>query len=409
MRNTWLTPLVLVCGFSSPVHGEPKGADPPRVFLFEGSRIGQVRQQIERGDGRLAEALRRLRSRADDVMLTPVLTVVEKPQVPPSGDKHDYLSIAPYWWPDPSRPDGKPYVRKDGRTNPERDHYDRPRIGRLCEVVPTLALAYALTGHEPYARHAAVLLQAWVLDPRTRMNTNLNFGQFVPGRNDGRPEGVIETRGLMQVVDAVGLLAGAPSWTERDAEGMRAWFGDYLAWLRESPLGRDESRARNNHGSWYDAQVATYALFVGDDRLAREVLGSVGERRVAVQVEPDGRQPLELARTKSFGYSVMNLEALVTLASLGERVGVDLWHYRSPDGRSIRTALDWLIPYATGEEPWPHEQIAEMGAGRMIPLLRRATHAYHEPGYERVIETLIGRGERPAEEWMLLHPAGRLE
>src|SRR4051794_34458609 len=112
MLNTWLTPLVLVCGLSSPVHGEPQGADPPRVFLFEGSRIGQVRQQIERGDGRLAEALRRLRSRADDVMLTPVLTVVEKSQSPPSGDKHDYLSIAPYWWPDPSRPDGKPYIRK---------------------------------------------------------------------------------------------------------------------------------------------------------------------------------------------------------------------------------------------------------------------------------------------------------
>jgi hypothetical protein len=406
MRYTWLTLVVLICGPPSPVGGEQRGADQPRVFLFNGSRIAEVRRRFEQGDERLSEALKRLRSRADEAMRTPVLSVVEKPQVPPSGDKHDYLSIAPYWWPDPSKPDGKPHVRKDGRTNPERAQFDRPKIGLLCEAVPTLALAYALTGHEPYAEHAAGLLRAWFLDPKSRMNPNLNFGQFVPGRNDGRAEGVIETRGLMQVVDAVGLLGGAPSWTEQDTEGMRSWFRDYLAWLRESPIGRDEAGARNNHGPWYDTQVATYALFVGDDRLAREVLGSVGEQRVARQIEPDGRQPLELARTKSFGYSLMNLEAFFTLASLGERVGVDLWRYRSPDGGSIRTALDWLIPYATGAKPWPYEQIAEMGAGRMVPLLRRAAHAYHEPNYERIIETLISKGDRPTEEWELLYPEG---
>jgi hypothetical protein len=336
-------------------------------------------------------------------MRTPVLSVVEKPQVPPSGDRHDYLSIAPYWWPDPSRPDGKPYIRKDGRTNPERSQYDRPKIGRLCEAVPTLALAYALTGHDPYAEHAARLLRAWFLDPATRMNPNLNFGQFVPGRNDGRAEGIIETRGLMPVVDAVGLLAGAPSWSEQDTEAMRAWFQRYLAWLRESPLGRAESSARNNHGTWYDAQFATFALFVGDDRLAREVLLRVGEKRIVRQIEPDGRQPLELTRTKSFGYSLMNLEGLVTLAALGQRMDVDIWRYRSPDGRSIRAALDWLVPYATGENPWPYEQIAEMGAGRMIPLLERAARIYHEPAYERAVATLIGRGEKATDEWKLLH------
>jgi hypothetical protein len=271
--------------------------------------------------------------------------------------------------------------------------------------VPTLALAYALTDHEPYAKHAARLLRAWFLDPKTRMNPNLNFGQFVRGRSDGRAEGIIETRGLIPVVDGIGLLAGAPSWTKQDLEGMQSWFRAYLDWLEKSSLGRAESSARNNHGTWYDAQVATYALFVGDDRLARAVLASAGEMRVARQVEPDGRQPLELARTKAFGYSLMNLDGLVTLAALGERVGVDLWHYEGPDGGSIRRALDWLIPYATREKPWTYEQITEMGAGRMIPLLRRAARAYHEPGYERAIDKLTSGGERATEECELLQPA----
>jgi hypothetical protein len=151
--------------------------------------------------------------------------------------------------------------------------------------------------------------------------------------------------------------------------------------------------------------VATFALFVGDDRLAREVLGSVGERRIARQVEPDGRQPLELARTKAFGYSLMNLEGLVTLADLGERSGVDLWHYRTQDGRSIRAALDWLIPYADGSKPWPYQQIAEFGAGRMLPILRRAAVVYKDPGYERALDRLVGGGERPTDEMVLLLPA----
>jgi hypothetical protein len=359
---------------------------------------------IDGGDERLGQALGRLRAEADRALQTPLLTVVEKPQVPPSGDKHDYLSMAPYWWPDPGQPDGKPYISKDGRTNPERSRYDAPKLSRLSSAVPTLALAYALTGHEPYADHAARLLRAWFLDPKTRMNPNLNFGQFVPGRNDGRGAGIIETRGLIGIVDAVGLLEGLASWAARDTDGMRAWFRDYLTWMRTSPIGRAEAEARNNHGSWYDAQVVAYALFVGDDRLAREVLEAAKGGRIARQVEPDGRQPLELTRTKSLGYCMFNLEALTTLAAFGDRAGVDLWRYRTGDGRSVRTALDWLVPYAIGAKPWPYEQITTPRASGLLLPLRRAAVAYNEPAYERVIEQLTARGEQAGDSFELLHP-----
>ncbi|MCW2338229.1 hypothetical protein M2337_002462 [Sphingobium sp. B2D3A] len=67
--------------------------------------------------------------------------MVDKGNVPPSGDLHDYMSIAPYWWPDPSAPDGKPYVRKDGRVNPERTtaDYDLSALSRMSADVETLA------------------------------------------------------------------------------------------------------------------------------------------------------------------------------------------------------------------------------------------------------------------------------
>jgi hypothetical protein len=404
MRHTLLFVIGFAWCLTSKADGDRRAPEPPRVFQFDGRRIAEARHRVGAGDGQLRKALDRLRAKADTALRTPPLTVVEKPQLPPSGDRHDYLSLAPYWWPDPGKPDGKPYVRKDGRTNPERGRYDAPKLARLGSAAPTLALAYALTGHEPYAEHAARLLRAWFLDPRTRMNSNLNFGQFVPGRNDGRGSGIIETRGLLGVVDAVGLLEGSKSWGERDTAGMRAWFRDYLAWLRTSEVGRAEDRARNNHGSWYDAQVVTYALFVGEDRLAREVLEAAKGRRVARQVEPDGRQPLELTRTRSFGYCVFNLEALTTLADLGDRAGVDLWRYRTADGRSIRAAVDWLIPYATGARRWPYEQITAARADGLLLPLRRAAGAYHEPAYERDVGRLIAGGARPDEAFELLHP-----
>jgi hypothetical protein len=408
MKKTGLLLLVLlVLGPDTQATDDRSVPMPPKVFQFDGARIAEVRRKVEQGDKRLSRALERLRSQADRALRTPLLSVAEKPQVPPSGDKHDYLSIAPYWWPDPDKPDGKPYIRKDGRTNPDRSNFDRPKIGQLCEAVPTLALAYALTGHEheAYARHASRLLRCWFLDPDTRMNPNLNFGQFIPGITEGRAAGIIETRGLIGVVDAVGLLEGSAHWTEQDAQGMRAWFRAYVDWLRTSPIGQDESRARNNHGTWYDAQVATFALFVGDEDLARKVL-TRSKARIAAQLEPDGRQPLELARTKALGYSIMNLEGLTTLAALGDRVGVDLWHERSRDGRSIRKAIDWIIPYATGAKDWTYQQIVEIGpTGLLIPL-RRAAIAYHEPAYEQAIAKLIAKAGEPDEILELLYPPG---
>jgi hypothetical protein len=398
-------PAALLAWFLTPqAVGEGPSARPPRVFQFDPGRIAEARRLIGGGDERLTDAIRRLRAKADRAMETPVLTVTDKPQVPPSGDRHDYLSIAPYWWPDPEKPDGRPYVRKDGRTNPERDRYDAPKLGRLGSAVPALALAYAFTGHDPYAGHADRLLKAWFLDQATRMNPNLEFAQFVPGRNDGRAAGLIETRGPMHVVDAVGLLEGSRAWKPEDTEGMRAWFRDYLRWLTTSDIGRAEDRARNNHGSWYDAQVVTYALFVGNDQTAKEVLEAARERRVAAQVEPDGRQPLELSRTKSFGYSVFNLDALTSLADLGERAGVDLWRYRTEDGRSVQKALDWLVPYGTGAKPWPYEQITTLRADGMLLPPRRAANALHEPAYEAVLRQLVAGGSVPDEVFELLHP-----
>ena len=217
---------------------------------------------------------------------------------------------------------------------------------------------------------AAVLLRAFFLDPATRINPNLQYAQAIKGVNTGRGIGIIETSRLVDVCDAVGLLEHSTAWTERDDRRLRHWFDAYFAWLTTSENGRTEAGWKNNHGTHYDVQVATYALFLGQRERARQILDEVPAKRIAVQLEPDGRQPLELERTKAWSYSIMNLRGLLELCQLGRHVGIDLWNYQTPDGRSIRKALDFLRPYARGEKRWPYEQINGFRAEGALVLMR---------------------------------------
>jgi hypothetical protein len=362
----------------------------PRAFRCEGKALLDAKNAKD--DPAVAATIKALAERADKLLKEGPYTIVDKPKPPPGGDKHDYISMAPYYWPDPTKPDGLPYIRKDGQHNPEINKYDRPLLGKMSQAVGDLALAYYLTGDERYAEHAAKLLGVWFLDADTYMRPHLNFAQFIPGVNNGRGIGIIETRLLVDVVDGVGLLSGSKHWTKQDQAGMEKWFTDYVNWLRTSKNGRDEDNAANNHGSWYDVQVVTFALFVGDRDLAKKVLEDAKTRRIAKQIEPDGSQPLEEKRTRSFDYSEFNLRALICLASLGDRLGVDLWHFETKDGRGIRKALDYLIPFAAGEKEWKHEQIAKAKFADLAPLLRRVAVAYNEPRYERLIDKVAPRG-----------------
>jgi hypothetical protein len=214
---------------------------------------------------------------------------------------------------------------------------------------------------------------------------------------------LIDTTSFIGLIDAVGMLADSDAWTDENQKELQRWFAEFLDWMVESRYGRDEAATKNNHGTWYDAQVASYALFVGRDDVARRILREAAEKRIARQIEPDGRQPRELARTKSFSYSVMNLKGMFTLAALGERVDVDLWNYQT-DGRSVHKALDWLAAFASGEKKWEYEQIGGVKPKGLYPLLRRAAIAYDERSYEKRIRDIPGFDPKP-ERTELLYPA----
>src|SRR5215467_1413789 len=203
----------------------------PRLCSLDAERLLQARSHLT--DAALRPAMEALSREADKALKAGPFSVTRKERVAPGGDKHDYLSLAPYWWPDPKSKDGLPYIRRDGETNPESKRgTDAPVIVEMATAVETLAVAYYFTGEERYAERAALLIRAWFLDPATKMNPNFRYAQAVPGHNDGRGAGLIESRHFIKIADASGLLSGSRAWTAADERVLAAWFREFVNWMQ---------------------------------------------------------------------------------------------------------------------------------------------------------------------------------
>jgi hypothetical protein len=381
---------LLSCFLLLVVSGLVEAADPvPRYFSAKPGALVKAKAQLEAGDKTMAKALKKLVADADKALAERPPSVMDKEKLPPSGDKHDYMSVAPYFWPNPDTKDGLPYVRHDGKVNPEsRDPKanDSPAIKVMGDLVESLSLAHFFTGQEKYAEGAAKVARVWFLDEATRMNPNLRYAQAILGVNDGRGTGILEAIHVSSAADALGLLAESKAWPKEDQKALKEWLRTYHDWLMKSEPGKDEHDAKNNHGTFFDVQAVRLALVLGRDDSAKRLLEEAKLRRIALQITPEGKQPLELDRTTSFSYSRFNLEALTELATLGEHAGVDLWNFETEDGRSIRKAIDYMVPYAdVPPKAWPLEQIKDKHEDQFMPIFRQAGLAYGEASYEAVV------------------------
>ncbi len=390
-----LATLILVMSVTI-TFASPEALQKPRTFVFDSEALAANKASLAMDGFPLQPAIEKLIGQAEKALLQEPVSVVEKEVLPPSGDRHDYMSIALYAWPNPNSENGLPYIRKDGEVSPMAYSIpDKRNKNTMLSTVETLSLTYYFTGDDTYAEHAALMLRTWFIDEQTRMNPNLNYAQAWPGISEGRYHGIIDTAHISMIPDYVGLLEGSEHWTDADQQGMEQWCADYLAWLTTSIPGKAEGATRNNHGSWWDCQVVALALFCEEDEIARDVLEKAKKRRIVAHIAPDGSQPKELGRTKSWDYSVYNLRALFRLAQLGRAGGVDLWGYHSEDGRSLVGGLDYLLQYADHLQDWPHKQIYEIKPASLRELLLIANSLSDDIKYS---EALVNLHIAPAEK-----------
>ncbi|MCD8079848.1 MAG: alginate lyase family protein [Bacteroides sp.] len=290
-------------------------------------------------------------ARADAALEAQPVTVTATPAVRSAGGLHDFYSEGDYWWPDPQNPDGS-YIRRDGETNPDNFTAHREAMIRFSQLVGDLVSGWLLTSDTRYTDAARLHCRAWFMDDATRMNPNLLYAQAIQGIATGRGIGIIDTIHLMEVSQALRLMEQSGLIPEPELRAFRLWFSDYLTWISTHRYGVAERSAKNNHGTCWAMQAAAFALFTGDE----EMLRSCREQYKAVllpgQMAPDGSFPLELDRTKPYGYALFNLDAMAVTAWLLSTPEEDLWDFTLPDGRGIRKGVEWMFPYVADKSLW---------------------------------------------------------
>ena len=352
MLTRFLSSLVLVliaCG------GPSQAAERSLLFLSR-SEAEAIKNAIAKKDLHIADLAGRLRRNAEARMETGPWSVTYSRPEGTSAGLHDFFSEGPYWWPDPAHPTG-PYIRRDGEVNPNRFTTNDRDLSEMSQTVLTLGLAAWIFDESRYADRAARIISVWFVNGPTRMNPNLEYGQAIRNLLPGRGIGIIDTVPLIYAVQGMVLLEETGRWKAADVQPVRKWFSDYLVWLIHSQKGKDEKMNGNNHSTWWAAQVASYSIFVRDRSNQQLVWDLFRSYLIPHQMRPDGSCPAEESRTKSLGYSAMNLNGFALLCRLAQNQGVDLWHFHDAQGSGVEKAVAYLEPFVLRPEKWEKKQI----------------------------------------------------
>jgi len=290
--------------------------------------------------------------KADKYLSEIPLTITEYTCERSSGGLHDFYSEGDYWWPNVEDIDG-PYIRKDGMSNPDNFDHHRRLMVRLSLQVPVLVSAYKITGDKKYSRHAVSHLKAWFINKKTRMNPSLNYGQAIKGRVTGRGVGIIDTIHLVEVAQAIKVLEKMNAIDNNDLNVIKNWFNSYLEWMTTHAYGLDEMNRTNNHGTCWVMQVSMFASLTGNGELVDMSVNRFKEVLVPNQIAIDGSFPLELARTKPYGYSLFNLDAFGIVCQILSNEGHDLWKFKTQNSGSVENAMQYMYPFINDKSNWP--------------------------------------------------------
>ena len=274
------------------------------------------------------------------------------------GGPHDYFSEGDYWWPDPKNPSG-PYIRRDGMSNPNNFTAHRYALIQFSLQVPALAAAWPLTRDLRYAAHAAKHLRAWFLDAATLMHPNLQYAQAIHAVTTGRGTGIIDTIHLVEVVRSIPILEKSGALSAKEMRGLRKWFADYLDWMTTSKNGQGERDAKNNHGTCWLMQVAEFATFTANRELLEYCRKRFKEVLISEQIAENGSFPLELSRTKPYGYCLFNLDVMSTVCQILSTREDDLFSFSLADGRGFAKAMAFMFPFIADKKTWPYAQDVE--------------------------------------------------
>ncbi|GJJ11888.1 hypothetical protein Clacol_006126 [Clathrus columnatus] len=330
-------------------------------------------------------------------------SVLNKTITPPSGDKHDYMSWAPYSWPNCTGVGNTtvltpeevwvtcPYVLRDGQFNPDgRLIDDIGEFSNLADAVLFNALSWVLSGRPTalYAVNAVNYIKIWFLDSATKMNPNLNYAQMARGPTGqiGTHTGILDTKCFTKIITGILILkqGNCALWTPDLDSQMTSWVQQFVQWLETAPTAIEESKAVNNHGSFYFTQLASLKLYLNDTAGALNVTTTYFTNQFQNQILGNGEQPFEAIRTRPYHYRAYNLCAMITNARLQNYMNKtsNVWNWKTKYGATIQTALDFAI----NVPPWVSNETSHQS--EMDPNVAAIKAVYGDPtnGYTNFLQ-----------------------
>ncbi len=355
----------------------------PSLITFDGSKLPELKKfALEKG-----HLQSEFKKRAEELLDTPRMSVVDRRLKAPSGNVHDYMSMGPYWWPNPDTEDGLPYVRRDGEENPETK--DCVTYQEMAVRVFDLALAAYYYDDTRFSTKAVKMIRDWHVNEETYMTPNLEYGQAIPGHCTGRSIGLIDTKYSYLVFNAIRILEFLDAIDTDTLSRTKEWYVDFVNWMLTSENGVDEDNQPNNHGTWFDVQVAAAAIFTDRPALAQKTLFWAYYRRVLPQIMPDGAQSHELKRTRAITYSSLNLNGLFLLGNMARLQGVasPYWDAYNCGKCLILRAVDYYISSCVHFEEFKYQEIS--GKPKLddaMMFASRMSEIFPEYDYSKIVK-----------------------
>ena len=366
------------------------------MTLVSDNEAEPIHSAIVRKEAWTLDSVRRLRTEADKRLREGPWTVTSDRPKGVDLDPHDYYSEDPFWWPNPNS-EGGAFILRDGQANPNRFQANKLALNAMCDAVFTLGAAAFLLDDTRYAQRAARVIQAWFINPRTRMNPSLEFARSVPGASENhvRGAGILDGRVFIRAIQGMEFLAQTGAWDPKDQAAVRKWFADYLVWLTQSKNGIEEKKAGNHHASWWTAQVAAVATFTANQPVEQMAFNYYRDRIFPRQIRRDGSAPREEARNQSLSLSLFNLEACTVVCRIAQVQGVDLWSVHGKNNTNLNTVITYLEPYLSDPRKWGKEPTAELPSDGLYALAF-AGMGLKMPEYVALFRKL----ERPDAAWL---------
>ena len=268
-----------------------------------------------------------------------------------AGGLHDFYSEGDYWWQNPDDPNG-PYIQRDGQSNPQNFTAHRKAMIQFSQIIGSLASAYLITKNEKYVKQAFKHLNAWFINENTRMDPSLLYAQAIKGKATGRGIGIIDMIQMIEVAQGIRVMEKAKVVNSKDLTKIKQWFTDYLTWVTTHQYGIDEREAKNNHGTCWVMQVAIFAKLTDNQELIEYCKNRFKNVLLPNQLKADGSFPLELARTKPYGYALFNLDAMTTTCHILSDSKENLWDYTLSEGQNLRKAIEFMYPFIADKNTW---------------------------------------------------------